>query len=311
MADRIIIIKPGGSGATTDAGDLTTGTLPDGRFPATLPAVDGSLLTGVTASASSIVQAIVDVAHGFVVGDVLYNAAGTWTKAQADAAATAVPMGVVSTVADVDNFSITYAGPITLSGLSAGSVYYLSAATAGLLTATAPTGVTEFLVPILYAATTTQAYVIRDFPASLALPTVAEGGTGVATLTGYLKGNGTSAFTAESIPLIFAVSDETTDITTGTAKVTFRAPKAMTITAVRASLSTTSSSGTPTVDINEGGTTILSTKLTIDAGEKTSTTAAVAAVISDASIADDAEITIDIDVAGTGAKGLKVYIYYY
>jgi hypothetical protein len=52
--------------------------------------------------------------------------------------------------------------------------------------------------------------------------------------------------------------------------------------------------------------TIFSTTLTIDATEKTSTTAATAAVISDASLADDAEITIDIDTAGTGAKGLKV-----
>jgi hypothetical protein len=110
--------------------------------------------------------------------------------------------------------------------------------------------------------------------------------------------------------MIIAVSDETTDITTGTAKVTFRMPYAATITAVRASLATASSSGIPTVDINEAGTTILSTKLTIDATEKTSTTAATAAVISDSSIADDAEITIDIDVAGTGAKGLKIIIYY-
>ena len=106
--------------------------------------------------------------------------------------------------------------------------------------------------------------------------------------------------------IIVAVSDETTAITTGTAKVTFRMPFAMTLTAVRASLSTASSSGTPTFDINEGGSTILSTKLTIDANEKTSTTAAAAAVISDASLADDAEITVDIDVAGTGAKGAKV-----
>jgi hypothetical protein len=50
----------------------------------------------------------------------------------------------------------------------------------------------------------------------------------------------------------------------------------------------------------------LSTKLTIDANEKTSTTAATAAVISDSTIADDAEITFDIDTAGTGAKGLIV-----
>lgn len=112
------------------------------------------------------------------------------------------------------------------------------------------------------------------------------------------------------LSLTVALSDETTDITTGTAKVTMRAPSAMTIVAVRASLSTASSSGTPTVDIKEGGTTILSTKLTIDASELTSTTAATAAVISDPAIADDAELTFNIDTAGTGAKGLKVTLYY-
>lgn len=108
--------------------------------------------------------------------------------------------------------------------------------------------------------------------------------------------------------LIIAVSDETTAITTGTAKVTFRMPYAFTLSSVRASLTTASSSGTPTVDINESGSSILSTKLTIDASERTSTTAATSYVLSDTSLADDAEMTIDIDVAGTGAKGLKVYL---
>lgn len=116
------------------------------------------------------------------------------------------------------------------------------------------------------------------------------------------------AITQIPVEIGVALSDETTDITTGTAKVTFRAPYAFTVVTVRANVNTVSSSGLPTVDINESGTTILSTKLTIDASEKTSTTAATAAVISDASIADDAEITLDIDVAGTGAKGLKVWI---
>ncbi len=106
-----------------------------------------------------------------------------------------------------------------------------------------------------------------------------------------------------------AVSDEETALTTGTAKVTFRMPFAMTVTAVRASLTTASTSGNPTFDINEGGTSILgANKLSIDANEKTSTTAATATSISDSALADDAEITIDIDTAGTGAKGAKVYL---
>lgn len=108
-----------------------------------------------------------------------------------------------------------------------------------------------------------------------------------------------------------ACSDETTALTTGEAKVTFRMPRAMTLTAVRASLSTAQATdgggGIFTVDIKEGGSSILSTKLTIDNTEKTSTTAATPAVISDSALADDAEITIDIDQVGDGtAKGLKV-----
>jgi len=109
-----------------------------------------------------------------------------------------------------------------------------------------------------------------------------------------------------AIPI--AVSDETTALTTGTAKVTFRMPFAMTLTAVRASLTTAGTALDTVVDINEGGTSILSTEVHIDPSEKTSTTAATAAVISDSSLADDAEITIDIDQVGTGAAGLKVYL---
>ena len=110
--------------------------------------------------------------------------------------------------------------------------------------------------------------------------------------------------------IIVAASDETTALTTGTSKVTFRMPHAFTVSAVRASLSTAQASGSIlTVDINESGTTILSTKLTIDNTEKTSTTAATPPVISDSSLADDAEITIDIDQIGDGtAKGLKVVL---
>jgi hypothetical protein len=113
---------------------------------------------------------------------------------------------------------------------------------------------------------------------------------------------------ANSKVLVIACSDEVTPITAATNKVKFRMPYAMTVSAVRASLSTTQTSGSIfTVDINESGTTILSTKLTIDNGETTSTTAATPAVISDTALADDAEITIDVDQIGDNtAKGLKV-----
>lgn len=105
-----------------------------------------------------------------------------------------------------------------------------------------------------------------------------------------------------------ACSDEETALATGTAEVTFRMPYAFTLTEVRASVTTAPTGSVLTVDINETGATILSTKLTIDATEKTSTTAATPAVISDASLADDAEMTIDIDGVGStvAGAGLKV-----
>jgi len=105
-----------------------------------------------------------------------------------------------------------------------------------------------------------------------------------------------------------ACSDDSTLLTTGTAKATFRMPYAFTLTAVRANVTTAPTGSVLTVDINESGSTILSTKLTIDANEKTSTSAATAAVMSDTSLADDAEITIDIDGVGStvAGKGLKV-----
>jgi hypothetical protein len=111
----------------------------------------------------------------------------------------------------------------------------------------------------------------------------------------------------------FAVSDETTALTAGTAKITFRMPYTMYVTEVRASLTTAQTSGNIfTIDINEGGLTgnsILSTKLTIDNGSKTSVGATTPYVISDNTLTDDFEITIDIDQIGDGtAKGLKVLI---
>lgn len=111
--------------------------------------------------------------------------------------------------------------------------------------------------------------------------------------------------------IIVACSDETTALTTGTAKVTFRMPPyATTVDYVYASLTTAQTSGSIfTVDINEGGTSILSTKLTIDNTEDDSADAATPPVISDTSLASRAKMSVDIDQIGDGtAKGLKVMI---
>ena len=119
---------------------------------------------------------------------------------------------------------------------------------------------------------------------------------------------GNLSWAVDTESLIVALSDETTALTTGVAKITFRMPYAFTLTAVRASVTTAPTGSVLTVDINESGSTILSTKLTIDVSETTSTTAATPAVISDSALADDSEITMDIDTIGSGTAGagLKV-----
>lgn len=110
---------------------------------------------------------------------------------------------------------------------------------------------------------------------------------------------------------ILACSDETTALTTGTNKVRFRMPYAGTLTAVRATVNTAPTGAALVVDINEAGNSVLSTKLSIDASETSSTTAATPAVISDSALADDAEISIDIDQIGStvAGAGLKVALY--
>jgi len=108
-----------------------------------------------------------------------------------------------------------------------------------------------------------------------------------------------------------AMSDETTILTAGTGKLEFVMPFGFEVTAVLITL-TTAGTGAAlvTVDINDDGATILSTKLTIDASEKTSSTAATPAVISSSTIAANSVITCDLDTIDTDnvATGLKVYI---
>lgn len=108
--------------------------------------------------------------------------------------------------------------------------------------------------------------------------------------------------------IIATIGDDSTPLTTGTAKFTFRMPYALVLTDLRGSLTGAQTAGSIfTVDVKESGVTVLSTLLTIDNNELTSVTAATPVVISDSTLASDAEMTIDITQIGNGtATGLKV-----
>ena len=109
---------------------------------------------------------------------------------------------------------------------------------------------------------------------------------------------------------IFPIGDQTSNITAGANKFSFRLPFGCTITDVRISTTTSSSSGPLLFDINANGSSILSRKVSIDAGEKTSLTAEVQPQIESKNLPDDAVITVDVQAAGLGVKGVKVIFYY-
>ena len=142
------------------------------------------------------------------------------------------------------------------------------------------------------------------------------GATGtVLTVVAGLPAWASAGHVTQNRGLEVACSDESTALTTGTAKITFRMPFALTLNAgeagVRASLTGAgSTSGTTTVDINEGGSTILSTKCTIDDGDLTSVGASSAVVVSDVNLGDNASITVDVDAVTGGADetGLKIQL---
>lgn len=86
-------------------------------------------------------------------------------------------------------------------------------------------------------------------------------------------------------------------------------PIAGTVVEVGAYVDTAGTTGSTTVDINKNSTTILSTKITIETGEKSSRTALTAPVISVSDLAVGDVLTFDIDgISTTAAKGLTVRI---
>lgn len=111
---------------------------------------------GISAAVGSNLYAINQTAHGFVIGNVLYYTGSAYALAQADTADHAEVVGIVSSVVDANNFILLVAGEVAgLSGLTAGTTYFLDDATAGALTATQPSTGGHISKPLGIAVSTT------------------------------------------------------------------------------------------------------------------------------------------------------------
>lgn len=114
---------------------------------------------GSWSSVQSISRAVNQASHGFSVGNIVYFNGTSYAKAQANSDTTSEVLGIVSSVVDANNFYVVMGGYITgLSGLVAGTTYYLSDSSAGALTATAPTTVGYISKPVFVADSTTSGY---------------------------------------------------------------------------------------------------------------------------------------------------------
>jgi hypothetical protein len=117
---------------------------------------------------------ITQTAHGFIVGNVIRHDGTEWVKSQADTAENAMVGGIVVAVPHPNAFVLAMPGSY-LTGLTVtAGINYLSAATAGELTATAPT----MAVAVLMADSATSGVLMA-------------GGGGTAFDGEYITGSGT------------------------------------------------------------------------------------------------------------------------
>ncbi len=105
-----------------------------------------------TGGGEAIKKRYTQTGHGFSLGNVVSFDGSNYIKGIASAGNIYEFLGLVSSVIDVNNFVITYAGFIDLTsitGLSANTTYYVSPSIAGALTTIEPFNSGESSVPIL------------------------------------------------------------------------------------------------------------------------------------------------------------------
>lgn len=125
-------------------------------------------------------------------------------------------------------------------------------------------------------------------------------------------GSGNTTWGGSDVAQI-ACSDMTTAITAGTSKAYWPVPRGCTVNDIRARAFTAPTGADIIIDVKETGGTLMTTnKVRIQAGQKSTETSTPQPTLTDTTLADDAEVTVDfVQVGSTVAgAGIIVSIYY-
>lgn len=105
---------------------------------------------------------IVQAGHGLSVGHWVRHDGTAYVKAQANSAGNAEVLGVVTTVDGTDDFTLASDGYVEgLSGLTPGSVYFLSPDAAGEMAASEPAAIGQVSRPVFIAVSSTAGYILN------------------------------------------------------------------------------------------------------------------------------------------------------
>lgn len=121
--------------------------------------------------------------------------------------------------------------------------------------------------------------------------------TDIDNVTLNLNGASKLAIKYRPYRIVFTLGGDSHEVASGDT-LTMRCPDAFTLEEVRASVKT--AAGLLAFDVKKNSVSMFSTLLTIDAGEKTSLTAAASAVLSTTAVAQDDELEISVSSDGGG-----------
>jgi hypothetical protein len=157
-----IAIKDGDGSTDPLAGQISNVNVNELMYDGAVWRIISTVAIGGATSPS--VRTIAETGHGYVVGDVIRQAAANvTTKAQANNEVNANAIGIVKSINGANEFTLQTNGYITgLPTLVANTLYYLDPTTPGPLTNTKPTTVGQVVKPMLITDTTTSGYILEQ-----------------------------------------------------------------------------------------------------------------------------------------------------